>query len=73
MSTISSKIVRKQCLHACDFFHVCPMLTQKEKIGRDNKPNQIQTVAIQNFFVLFIDYVETMTDVLLTELTSGEV
>ena len=24
MSTIFSKIVRKQCLHACDFFHVCP-------------------------------------------------
>ena len=23
MSTILLKIVRKQCLHACDFFHVC--------------------------------------------------
>ena len=23
MSTIFSKIVRKQCLHACNFFHVC--------------------------------------------------
>ena len=23
MSTIFPKIVRKQCLHACDFFHVC--------------------------------------------------
>ena len=23
MSTICSKNVRKQCLHACDFFHVC--------------------------------------------------
>ena len=23
MSTIFSKIIRKQCLHACDFFHVC--------------------------------------------------
>ena len=26
MSTIFSKIVRKHCLHACDFFHVCPPL-----------------------------------------------
>ena len=24
MSIIFSKIVRKQRLHACDFFHVCP-------------------------------------------------
>ena len=26
MSTLLSKIVRKQCLHACDFFHVCALV-----------------------------------------------
>ena len=29
MSTIFSKIVRKQCLHACNFFHVCCQVYSK--------------------------------------------
>ena len=28
MSTIFWKIVRKQCLHACDFIHVCIEVAQ---------------------------------------------
>ena len=33
MSTISSRIVRKHCLHACDFFHVCLIAPLLYKMG----------------------------------------
>ena len=32
MSTIFSKVVRKQCLHACDFFHVCSSVRNNDVI-----------------------------------------
>ena len=35
-STICSKIVRKQCLHACDFFHVCSDIPHIQDIEPSN-------------------------------------